>query len=185
MHTTPTKRGLLLESGKTTRPAACIIRLSTGYCGEDWCEQILVHASEDLDELARERAYEHATSYGSEGECVCSGCNADDGGADGDFCNEEDCNGVYVYHENENICGLIYKIQPSRSLDYVNGGSDWSEIFEWAKNEGIISFSECERKVLIYKTAMEQFLYLPDQKEWDILLKELMIVYSTNSVEYA
>lgn len=178
----PSKCGLLVM-GEATHTMACILKMSTGYCGEDWCEQILIYPG-NIDDVANECAHEHATSYGSDGECVCSSCH-DDNGVDGDSCTEEDCDGVYVYHENENICGNIYKIQPSRSLDYVNGGSDWSEIFEWAKQEGIISFSEDGRKVLIYKAAMEQFLYLPNQDEWDILLSEISNYYSVDDVEFA
>lgn len=177
-----TKKGLLVE-GVSSHVMACIADLHTGYCGESWCEQVIVHPG-NIDDLAKEMAYENASSFGSESECTCSGCGAEDGN-DGDFCEEEGCSGIYVYRENENIYGQIFKIQPSCSMDYVNGGSDWSEVFKAAEENNIITLSEDKQKVLIYRSAMEQFLYLPNPKEWDILLHEMVIYYSLNSVEYA
>lgn len=184
MKSIQTKKGLLVE-GVSSHVMACIADLHTGYLGESWCEQVIVHPG-NIDELAKEMAYENATSYGSDGECICSGCGAEDGN-DGDFCEEEGCSGIYVYRENENIYGQIFKIQPSRSMDYVNGGSDWSEVFKAAEENSIITLSEDKNKVLIYRSAMEQFLHLPNSDEWDILYEELSIHYniSVNSVEFA
>lgn len=182
MKSIQTKKGLLVE-GFSSHVMACIADLHTGYCGENWCEQVIVYPG-NIDELAMEMANENASSYGSDGECVCSGCGAEDGNS-GDFCEEEGCSGVYVYHENENIDGRIYKIQPSRSMDYVNGGSDWSEVFKAAEENNIITLSNDRERILVYKYAMEQFLYLPNSDEWDILLTELCSYYKTDEVGFA
>lgn len=181
---TPDDMGLHIWGGHAPSAMACIVKAETGYCGEGNCEVVIIWPNTDLDALAEEMAQENAQSFGSEGECVCSGCGAEDGN-DGDFCEEEGCNGVYVYSENENICAIIYKIQPSVSMDYVNGGSDWMQVFEAMEEHNIITLSEDKKKVLIYRSAMEQFLYLPNSYEWDILLHEMIIYYSLNSVEYA
>lgn len=182
MQQTPNRKGLFV-TGTSDHVMACIISLSTGYAGESWCDQFILYPG-DIDSTAKEMAYDHASSYGSESSCQCSVCGDDDGD-DRQPCKEEDCNGVYVYEENDNVNGSIYKIQPSRSLDYVNGGSNWGEIFLAAIANNIMSISDDGKKVLIYKTAMEAFLYLPNQEEWDCLFSELVMYYNLNEVEFA
>lgn len=173
---TPTKKGLRLESGVTPYSCAVIVDNHTGVCGESWTEQAIIYAGTDVDAFGQESAMENATSYGSEGEEICDDCRENVNDCD---C---ECSSGSTWHENENICGMVYKIQPSRSLDYVNGGSNWSEIMEAAKDLEVLTVHPETGAVCIYRGEMERFLYLPNHEEWSILLKEVEHHFKTKMV---
>ena len=171
-----TKKGLKLESGVTVAPCAVIIDCHTGTCGENWTHQLVLSSGVDVEALAQEEANENASTYGNDGEEICDDCreNVND-------CECESSSGS-TWYENENIAGYIYKVQPSCSLDWVNGGSDWSMILEGAKDYEILTVHPETGAVCIYRSAMESYLHLPNHKEWNLLLEEVEHHFKTKMV---
>lgn len=174
--TYPTRHGLKLESGVTDFPCAVIVDCHTGTCGENWTDQAILDAGVDVEAFAQEEATENASTYGSEGEEICDDCRENV-----NACDCENSSGSSWY-ENENIMGYVYKVQPSCSLDIVNGGSDWSMILEGAKDHEILTVHPETGGVCIYRGAMERFLYLPNQSEWNIVLEEVEHHFKTKMV---
>lgn len=171
-----TKNGLKLESGVIPFPCAVIVDCHTGTCGENWTEQAILESGVDVEAYAQEEANENASTYGSDGEEICDDCreNVND-------CDCEDSSGS-SWHENENVIAYVYKVQPSCSLDIVNGGSDWSMILDAAKEYEILTVHPETGAVCIYRGAMEKFLHLPNHKEWALLLEEVEHHFKTKMV---
>lgn len=176
MQTEQTKRGLRLITGTTPHVMAVIVSCHTGSCGESWTDQNILEKGTDIDAYSDEAAKENAQSYGVEGEEICDDCRENV-----DSCDCENSSGS-TWHENDSLEGHIYKVQPSCSLDYVNGGVSWFDIIQAAEDYEILTVHPETGAVCIYRGAMEKFLHLPNQSEWNIVLQEVEHHFKTKMV---
>lgn len=167
-------KGLEIDCGKFPYPIIAIIEATTGIPAESWTETYLIPSDTDIDIFAQAIADENAASFGKDEIAYCRGCGelAD---IDSDYC--DSCGDTELeYQPNEDICGILYKYQPSKSGDYVNGGEPISTVVEWLFALKIIT-SPVEGSAVVDVNKLSQTLHIETPEDIEIIRKELARKY--------